>query len=141
MDCLVEVNVVHRLPVTQPFSMIMDAARNILLVDDDHFLREAVAYLIRTWSFQVTAAETLQTAKESFLAGRPFGVVVSDFQLPDGTGLELLAWLRETQKSQVPFLLVSGSYAPPNVDGFVYLAKPYRPEDLRARINQLAGLT
>lgn len=121
--------------------MIMDAARNILLVDDNHFLREAVAHLIRKWSFQVTAVETLQTAKESFLAGQPFVVVVSDYQLPDGTGLEFLAWLRETQKSQVPFLLVSGSYTPREVDGFVYLAKPYRPDELRARINQLAGLT
>ena len=141
MESLVELNAVHRLPVTRPFTMIMDAARNILLVDDNHFLREAVAHLIRKWSFQVTAVETLQTAKESFLAGQPFAVVVSDYQLPDGTGLEFLAWLRETQKSQVPFLLVSGSYTPPEVDGFVYLAKPYRPEDLRARINQLAGLT
>ena len=83
----------------------------------------------------------IHPVEETAVAGQPFAVVVSDYQLPDGTGLEFLAWLRETQKSQVPFLLVSGSYTPPEVDGFVYLAKPYRPDELRARINQLAGLT
>jgi response regulator RpfG family c-di-GMP phosphodiesterase len=63
----------------QPLPIIMDATRKILLIDDDTFLRVAVAQLIRRWSYEVTVAESLQTAKESFLSGQPFSVVVSDF--------------------------------------------------------------
>ena len=66
---------------------------------------------------------------------------VCDFDLPDGNGLQFLAWLRWERRDHGPFLLISGSS---NFDGdhpsdFAFLAKPFRMEELRSRLDELTA--
>ena len=65
----------------------------LLVVDDEPFLREAVAASLRFLGFEVTTAENgagaLRLARD-----RPFDLVVLDVMLPDTDGFEVVARLR-----------------------------------------------
>ena len=65
----------------------------LLVVDDEPFLRDAVAASLRFLGFEVTTAETgagaLRLARD-----RPFDLVVLDVMLPDTDGFEVVRRLR-----------------------------------------------
>src|SRR5690348_2224788 len=65
----------------------------LLVVDDEPFLRDAVAASLRFLGFGVataeTGADTLRLARE-----RPFDLVVLDVMLPDTDGFEVVRRLR-----------------------------------------------
>jgi two-component system OmpR family response regulator len=65
----------------------------LLVVDDEHFLRDAVAASLRFLGFDVATAETgadaLRLARD-----RPFDLVVLDVMLPDTDGFEVVRRLR-----------------------------------------------
>ncbi len=68
---------------------------SILLVEDDPLVARATARLLRL-RHEVTVAGGVAEALAA-LAGRAFDVVVSDFDLGDGTGDEVLARAAEVQ--------------------------------------------
>lgn len=68
----------------------------VLLVDDDRLGRVMLAHSLRTREVKVTEAESAQEALSCWHAGG-FDCVVSDILMPDMTGLELAARLREFQ--------------------------------------------
>lgn len=79
---------------------------NLLLVDDDFdFLNTLVSIL--QMDFQVSTATGVAEAKK-ILVSEAVDAVCSDFSMRDGTGLELLEWLRE-KGNTIPFLLLSGT--------------------------------
>ncbi len=65
----------------------------LLVVDDEPFLRDAVAASLRFLGFEVTTAETgaeaLRMARD-----RPFDLVVLDVMLPDTDGFDIVRRLR-----------------------------------------------
>jgi DNA-binding NtrC family response regulator len=77
----------------------------VLLVDDDT-IRFGVGTYLRTKGYVVEEADGIVAAEVAFRATRPH-VVVADYQLPDGTALELLPRIRRVDE-QVPVLLLTG---------------------------------
>src|SRR6266581_2575503 len=73
----------------------------LLVVDDEPFLREAVAASLRFLGFEVTTAENgagaLRLARD-----RPFDLVVLDVMLPDTDGFEIAARLRTVLRRTRP---------------------------------------
>src|SRR6266568_1583777 len=73
----------------------------LLVVDDEPFLREAVAASLRFLGFEVTTAENgagaLRLARD-----RPFDLVVLDVMLPDTDGFEVVARLRTVLRRTRP---------------------------------------
>jgi two-component system, OmpR family, response regulator len=65
----------------------------LLVVDDEPFLRDAVAASLRFLGFEVTtgqtAADALRLARD-----RPFDLIVLDVMLPDGDGFDVVRRLR-----------------------------------------------
>ena len=63
----------------------------VLLVDDDHIDRESMVRFVRDCQlpYEIHAAGSKKEA-EAFLAAMPFDVVLLDFELGDGSGLDLL---------------------------------------------------
>ena len=111
----------------------------ILLVDDNPEIRELLGRLLEDWNYAVVTAASLAEARQAVLSNGPFKVVICDFDLPDGNGLQFLAWLRCERRDQGPFLLISGST---DFDGghpmdFSFLAKPFRMEELCRRLEEL----
>jgi PAS domain S-box-containing protein len=69
------------------------AAMRILLVEDAQDTRLVLARLLRRRGSEVTTAGTLAEARSAALCGS-YNLVISDLALPDGTGLDLMSWLR-----------------------------------------------
>ncbi len=81
---------------------------SILVVDDDavvrHLLRRTVALVQPT--AQVHEAATVAQAQSVLQATVP-AIVITDYHLPDGTGLDVLAAAR-TENESCPVYIVSG---------------------------------
>lgn len=104
----------------------------VLLVEDDDASRQACAAILRT-KFCVLTAASFKEAVHKMLSPAPLQAVLTDYHLPDGSGLEVrkLAHLKE-----IPVLLISGdqtlgrSYQP-------FLGKPFSAEQLHAASEEL----
>ncbi|MGJ7494602.1 response regulator transcription factor [Variovorax sp. RT4R15] len=74
-----------------------------------------------------------------------FDLLVLDWNVPDLDGVELLQWLRQMQQSSVPVIMLSSRGSERDVAGALiagaddYVAKPFRPLELVARISRLLG--
>ena len=115
------------------------AMDRILLIDDNREIRELITRLFDEWGYATVTVATLAEARNAVLSEASFKAVVCDFALPDGNGLEFLAWLKSERQIHAPFLLISGSVDfdgchPPDCS---FLAKPFRMEELRSRIEEL----
>jgi DNA-binding NtrC family response regulator len=77
----------------------------VLVVDDDPTLREALTMRVRSWGYDVCAAEDRASAEE-LLDEKDPDMVVADVILPDATELELLNRLQEDDAHR-PVILVT----------------------------------
>lgn len=84
----------------------MPAARHILIVDDEAVIRELLAEVLTLSGYRVSQAATAAAAKKILRADPP-DLLVTDLQLEQSDGLELLA---ETKASHpdLPTLLLTG---------------------------------
>ena len=117
----------------------------LLVVDDEPFLREAVAASLRFLGFEVTTADNgagaLRLARD-----RPFDLVVLDVMLPDTDGFEVVARLRrDGLRVPVIFLTARDTQADKvnglTIGGDDYLTKPFGLEELAARIRTVLRRT
>jgi DNA-binding NtrC family response regulator len=77
----------------------------ILVVDDEPTVRFGIRDFLEVHGLEVLEAESCREARERFRQARP-DVVLLDYRLPDGTGLELLPELR-AMDSSVPLLVLT----------------------------------
>lgn len=71
----------------------------ILLVDDDEFIRRIIAQMLRQAGFEVHSVSTLESARQVLKAIKP-DLLLLDYELPDGTGLDLLREVRASPALQ-----------------------------------------
>ncbi|MBO0818268.1 MAG: response regulator, partial [Actinobacteria bacterium] len=117
----------------------------LLVVDDEPFLREAVAASLRFLGFEVTTAENGAGALR-LARNRPFDLVVLDVMLPDTDGFEVVARLRrDGLRVPVIFLTARDTQADKvtglTIGGDDYLTKPFGLEELAARIRTVLRRT
>jgi two-component system OmpR family response regulator len=110
----------------------------LLVVDDEPFLREAVAASLRFLGFAVATAET-GTAALRLARDHPFDLVVLDVMLPDTDGFEVVRRLRRDGcRVPVIFLTARDTQADKvtglTIGGDDYMTKPFGLEELAARI-------
>lgn len=117
----------------------------LLVVDDEPFLRDAVAASLRFLGFDVATAETgaeaLRMARD-----RPFDLVVLDVMLPDTDGFDVVRRLRR-DGSQVPVIFLTARDTQADkvtgltIGGDDYMTKPFGLEELAARIRTVLRRT
>ena len=117
----------------------------LLVVDDEPFLREAVAASLRFLGFEVTTAQTGSEALR-LARDRPFDLVVLDVMLPDTDGFEVVTRLRrEGCRVPVIFLTARDTEADKvtglTLGGDDYLTKPFGLDELAARIRTVLRRT
>ena len=117
----------------------------LLVVDDEPFLRDAVAASLRFLGFEVTAAETGNEALRLTRNGR-FDLVVLDVMLPDTDGFEVVRRLR-ADGSRIPVIFLTARDTQADkvtgltLGGDDYLTKPFGLEELAARIRTVLRRT
>ncbi|WP_264212559.1 sensor histidine kinase [Leisingera thetidis] len=79
-------------------------ALNILIIDDDAGDRKLVRRLLQQLHPEAGIAEADSGENALTFAGRPVDVIILDYLLPDGTGLDLIAQLHETWPRAVLFM-------------------------------------
>jgi two-component system OmpR family response regulator len=110
----------------------------LLVVDDEQFLRDAVAASLRFLGFDVMTADNGMTALR-LARDRPFDLVVLDVMLPDIDGFEIVRRLRR-DGSWVPVIFLTAKDAQDDkvngltIGGDDYITKPFGLEELAARI-------
>ena len=110
----------------------------LLVVEDEPFLRKAVAASLRFLGFQVTAAEDGADAL-ALARSRPFDLLILDVMLPGIDGFEIARRLRGGG-NQVPVIFLTAKDARDDkvtglaIGGDDYLTKPFELEELVARI-------
>ncbi len=98
--------------MAEDFHGHMDPARGaahavrVLIVDDEMLIRWALGQALGAQGCVVTEAATAREAVLAVRAGE-FDVVVSDYRLPDTTGLELLREIRALSPASHVFLITA----------------------------------
>ena len=98
--------------------------RRILLVEDDEDQRLALSGVLRLRGYEVTEAADAESALAR-LQDHTFDLLVSDYQLGDGTGTWIARYAAESPR-QPPagVLLVTGHDVVPDAEGLRILRKP-----------------
>src|SRR5579875_3523257 len=113
----------------------------LLVVDDEPFLRDAVAASLRFLGFDVTTADNGADALRLARDGR-FDLVVLDVMLPDLDGFDVVRRLRR-DGSRVPVIFLTARDTQADkvtgltLGGDDYLTKPFGLEELAARIRSV----
>jgi two-component system response regulator MprA len=118
---------------------------NVLVVDDDYAIREALDRSLRANGYDVELAKDGTEAIRA-IEGAPFDAVVLDVLMPGRNGIEVCRSLR-TAGNRVPILILTARDAVPDrVAGLEagaddYLVKPFALEELIARLRALLRRT
>ncbi|PZV16366.1 MAG: DNA-binding response regulator [Leptolyngbya sp.] len=122
-----------------------EQAGNILLVDDEPGLREAVQAYLEDSGFKVRPASNAKEGWDLLQQEMP-DVLISDIMMPQVDGYAFLAQVREDIRFKglpVLFLTARGMTSD-RIQGYnagcdAYLSKPFDPEELVAVVTNLIG--
>jgi len=115
--------------------------QTILIVDDDRKLLEMLRRTLAYEGYRVATAEDGRRALEQVATERPDAVVL-DWMLPDLDGPEVARRLRQAGDAVPILMLTARDAVEDRVEGLDsgtddYLAKPFAPEELKARLRAL----
>ncbi|MDC6170400.1 response regulator [Paucibacter sp. XJ19-41] len=115
----------------------------LLLVDDDARLTSMLGDYLTAAGFEVESAHSLAQGRQALEAALP-DLLVLDLMLPDGDGLDFCRSLRgEARTRRLPVLMLSARGEPMDrilgleLGADDYLAKPFEPRELQARVKAL----
>jgi two-component system phosphate regulon response regulator OmpR len=115
-------------------------AERILIVDDDRDVRESMGEYLSGHGYEVTLAEDGEALRRA-LAAAPADVVLLDLNMPGEDGLSLARWLRAEHDVAIIMVTAAGEVVDRVVGLEVgaddYLAKPFDPRELRARLKSV----
>ena len=117
--------------------------RTVLIVDDEFAIRDMLRMALEIADFSVIEAEDTQRAYTMIVDERP-DIVLLDWMLPGGSGLELLRRLKRNDTTrELPVIMLTAKTAEDNiiqgldVGADDYMTKPFAPRELIARIRAL----
>lgn len=119
------------------------AGKRVLVVDDEIHIVHVVAIKLRNNGYEVLSADNGAEAFELACKERP-DIIVTDYQMPVMTGLELVEKLRQRQETKdIPVIMLTArSFAIPKeqqedlrISGC--LSKPFSPKELLGDIEDV----
>lgn len=117
-----------------------DNAPHILVVDDDHRIRDLLGRYLQDNGFRVTTAGDAVAAR-SAMRGLTFDLVILDVMMPGESGLELARALKAM--APIPVCMLTARAEPENrVEGLEagvddYITKPFEPRELVLRLHNI----
>jgi CheY-like chemotaxis protein len=119
----------------------MDPRARVLVVEDEHELRELIARWLETRGYQVVEAADGRDAVELLEAGFEPDVILLDLTMPRMDGRAFLEWLRAKPAHENRPVIVASAYLEdePPLGADRTFAKPFRPDLLERELSRLAG--
>jgi len=110
----------------------------ILVVDDEESIREFLEIMLKKENYDVTIAEDGIQAKD-ILSKKSFDMVISDMQMPNMTGLELLKIVKDSYPDIVFMIITAFGTTETAVDAmkmgaYDYVTKPFKIDEVRLNI-------
>lgn len=122
----------------------MPDGTSILIIEDEPAIADTLVYALKTEGF---APEWCATGRAGLtaLAAKPFALVVLDVGLPDGSGFDVCKTIRKSSTVPVLFLTARNTELDRvlglELGGDDYLAKPFSPRELTARVKAILRRT
>jgi len=124
----------------------MDLSMKVLVVDDFSTMRRIMKNILKQIGFtNIFEADDGTTAIEE-LKKNKIDLIVSDWNMPKMTGIELLNHVRATDDYKtVPFLMVTAEAQKQNVIEAVqagvsnYIVKPFTADQITDKLNKVFG--
>lgn len=120
------------------------AGLHVLVIDDEAPIRFALAGLLQAWGCQsLVARDGLEALALLAQAGSAPDAVLCDYRFAQGTGVELVATVRERLGADVPALIVTGDVTASQLidiaaSDLPVMHKPVSPAALRAWLGRVA---
>jgi DNA-binding NtrC family response regulator len=110
-------------------------AKNILVVDDDRIILDSLCEFLSLEGFRTNGAETLKSAIAE-LEKQNYGLVITDVNLPDGDGFELLDIVGKNYPQTVVIVItgygsIESAVKAIKRGAYEYLTKPIVDDELR----------
>jgi len=119
------------------------AEKKILVVDDEIHIIHVVAIKLRNNGYEVVSAENGAEAYELALSEKP-DIIVTDFQMPVMTGLELVEKLRQSEQTKdIPVIMLTArgfaieDEKKQSLQISEFLSKPFSPKELLRSIEDI----
>lgn len=123
-------------------------AYKMLVVDDSLPMRSIIIRTIKASGFSDTEFLQAQNGKEALeiLANEWVDLVVTDYNMPDMNGLELITRMKEDEiLNAIPVLVITTEGSQKKVEEFRergasgYIKKPFTPEAIRTQLVNILG--
>jgi DNA-binding NtrC family response regulator len=107
----------------------------ILVVDDDHVIRDSLTEFLKAEGFKMGAAATVKAAA-SELEKQDYALVITEINLPDGDGFQLLDLVRHNYPQTVVIVItgygtIESAVRAIKTGANDYLTKPINDDELR----------
>ena len=117
--------------------------KNILIVDDDQRLRELLKDYLTEKKLNVYISDDFENARD-VIQYFIFDLVILDRMMPSGDGIKLVSIIKDIYPTPVIMLTALGENIN-KIEGLKigaddYVSKPFEPEELYLRINNLLNL-
>jgi DNA-binding response OmpR family regulator len=116
----------------------------LLVAEDEPHIRRILVTLLEESGFQVDAASHGGEARRRLLAEHPYDLVLMDIMMPEATGLELLAEMRQLphRRSTPVVILTAKGQDVDREEAFRlgaadFITKPFSPKKFLNRVDQL----
>ncbi|MBI9111527.1 chemotaxis response regulator CheY [Maridesulfovibrio ferrireducens] len=125
--------------------MAIDYSMKVLVVDDFATMRRIIKNILRQIGFtNIVEADDGTTAWEMLNKDDSIQFIVSDWNMPQMTGIEFLRKVRASEEfADLPFLMVTAEAQQENIIEAVqakvsnYIVKPFTPDTLGQKINKI----
>ena len=109
--------------------------KNILIIDDDRIISDSLCEFLSLEGFQATSAETLKSAVAK-LQQQSYSLVITEVNLPDGDGFDLLDIVRKEYPQTVVIVItgygtIESAVKAIKRGAYDYLTKPINDDELR----------
>jgi len=124
--------------------MSVDKNLKILIVDDFATMRKVIRNLLKQGGYENIVEAEDGAAALKILKSQPVDFIISDWNMPNMSGLELLKAVRsDDELKALPFLMVTAEALKDNVVAAVkagvsnYIVKPFTAEVLNEKIEKI----
>ncbi len=126
--------------------MSVDKNMNILIVDDYKTMLRIIRNLLKQLGFDNVDEATDGSEALQKLRDKPYGLVISDWNMEPMTGLQLLREVRKDMKLKgVPFIMITAESKTDNVVAAKeagvnnYIVKPFNAATLKTKLESVIG--